>query len=75
MVEELIKEFTALTDEEKLRFFKPAMPSLKEIFSKDSQVMMQGMMQGMMPIYREMMSACGMDMNEMMRMMGKFGKR
>jgi hypothetical protein len=67
MVEELIKRFNALADEEQLRFFKAILPSLKEIFSKNPEVMMKEIM----PICRDMMSGCGMDMNEMMRKMGK----
>ncbi len=71
MVEELIKRFTALPDEEKLRFFKAVMPSMTEILCRDPQVMMQVIM----PICRQMISGCGVDMNEMMKMMGKREKK
>ena len=71
MVEKLIKSFNALPDEEKLRFIKAVMPSMKEILCRDPQVMMQEIM----PICREMMSGHGMDMNEMMKMMGKHEKK
>lgn len=52
-------------------FFKAVMPSMKEILCGDPQAMMQQIM----PICREMMGRCGMDMNEMMKMMGKFEKQ
>ncbi len=67
MVEELIKNFMALTDEEKLNFFKAVMPSMKEILCRDPKAMMSACSQ--------MMSGCGMDMNEMMKMMGKQEKK
>lgn len=67
MVEELIEKFKALTDEEKFNFFKAVMPSMKEILCKDPKEMMS--------VCSQMMSGCGMDMNEMMKMMGKQEKK
>jgi len=71
MVEELIKNFMALTDEEKLNFFKAVMPSMKDLLCRDPKAMMQEMMSAC----SQTMSGCGMDMDEMMKMMGKEEKK
>ncbi len=71
MVEELIEKFKTLSDEDKLNFFKAVMPSMKEILCRDPKAMMQEMMSAC----SQMMSGCGMDMNEMMKMMGKQEKK
>lgn len=64
MVEKLTREFEALTEPQKLSFLKNIMPSVRELFEKDPQRMMAEMM----PLCREMMQGCGMDMREMMMM-------
>ena len=64
MVEKLTREFEALTEPQKLSFLKSIMPSVRELFEKDPQRMMAEMM----PLCREMMQGCGMDMREMMMM-------
>lgn len=71
MAEELIEKFKTLSDEDKLNFFKAVMPSMKEILCRDPKAMMQEMMS----TCSQMMSGCGMDMNEMMKMMGKQEKK
>ncbi|MCX5810328.1 MAG: hypothetical protein NTX36_13340 [Proteobacteria bacterium] len=70
MADELKDKFGRLTDEEKIAFMKSVMPSFCEIFSKNPQKMMTEMM----PLCREMMKACNMDMQGMMKMMGMMGK-
>ena len=67
--DELKDKFSRLTDEEKLAFMKSVMPSFCEIFSKDPQKMMTEMM----PLCRDMMKSCSMDMQGMMNMMGMMG--
>lgn len=67
--EELRDKFNGLTDEEKVAFMKSVMPSFGKVFAKDPQKMMAGMM----PFCREMMSACGADIQSMMKMMGMMG--
>ena len=70
MTEELKDQFSRLTDEEKVAFMKSVMPSFCEIFSKNPEKMMAEMM----PLCREMMKACNMDMQGMMKMMEMMGK-
>ncbi len=69
MADELKDKFNKLTDEEKIAFMKSVMPSFCEIFSKNPQKMMTEMM----PLCREMMKSCNMDMQGMMKMMGMMG--
>lgn len=64
-MEELLKQFKALSNEEKLAFMKEAMPSMAEIFSSDPQKMMSEMM----PFCMNMMKLKGMDMDRMRSMM------
>lgn len=70
MTDELKDKFGRLTDEEKIAFVKSVMPSFCEIFSKNPEKMMAEMM----PLCGEMMKSCNMDMQGMMKMMGKMGK-
>jgi hypothetical protein len=70
MADELKDKFSRLTDEEKIAFMKSVMPSFCEIFCKNPQKMRSEMM----PLCREMMEACNMDMQGMMKMMGMMGK-
>lgn len=67
--EELKDKFNKLTDEEKVIFMKAVMPSFCEAFSRTPQKMMEEMM----PMCRQMMKSCNMDMQGMMRMMGMMG--
>jgi hypothetical protein len=64
-MEELLKQFKALSNEEKLAFMKEAMPSMAEIFANDPQKMMSEMM----PFCMNMMKSKGMDMDRMRAMM------
>lgn len=64
-MEELLKQFKALSNEEKLAFMKEAMPSMAEIFANDPQKMMSEMM----PFCMNMMRSRGMDMDRMRSMM------
>ncbi len=64
-MEELLKQFKALSNEEKLAFMKEAMPSMADIFAKDPQKMMAEMM----PFCMNMMKSKGMDMDRMRSMM------
>lgn len=66
-VDELMKEFHELSVQDKLAFFKKIMPALCENFKNDPQKMMGEMM----PLCREMMQTCGMDMEQMRRMMNR----
>lgn len=68
-VEELEDRFSRLTDEEKLVFMKSVMPSFCEIFGKNPEKMMSEMM----PMCREMIKSCNMDMQGMMKGMGMGG--
>lgn len=70
MTDELKDKFGRLTDEEKIAFVKSVMPSFCEIFSKNPEKMMAEMM----PLCGEMIKSCNMDMQGMMKMMGKMGK-
>ncbi len=65
--DELKDKFSRLTDEEKLAFMKSVMPSFCEIFSKNPEKMMSEMM----PFCRDMMKSCNMNMQGMMKMMGR----
>ena len=71
-MENLLKQFKKLTSEEKLAFMKKTMPYMAEIFTKEPEKMMSGMM----PFCMNMMKSKDMDMDRMrsMRkgMMGDF---
>jgi hypothetical protein len=67
--EELKAGFDSLTDEEKVAFVKSIMPSFCQIFSKNPEKMMPEMM----PLCRDMMRSCNIDMQGMMKMMGMMG--
>ena len=64
-MEDLLKQFKALSNEEKLAFMKEAMPSMAEIFANDPQKMMGEMM----PFCMNMMRSKGMDMDKIRSMM------
>jgi hypothetical protein len=66
-MENLLKQFKALTNEEKLAFMKEAMPLMAEVFGNDPQKMMAEMM----PFCMNMMKSKGMDMDKMGAMMKK----
>jgi hypothetical protein len=63
--EELAAAFQELSPQDKLAFFKKVMPAMCEVFREDPQKMMTEMM----PLCREMMESCGMDMEKMRGMM------
>lgn len=64
-MEDLLKRFKELTEEEKISFMKEAMPYMAEIFANDPQKMMSEMM----PFCMNMMKSKGMDMGKMRDMM------
>jgi hypothetical protein len=64
-MENLLKQFKALTNEEKLAFMKEAMPYMAEIFANDPQKMMAEMM----PFCMNMIKSKGMDVEKMRAMM------
>jgi hypothetical protein len=64
-MQNLLNQFKALTDEEKLAFMKEAMPHMAEIFKNEPQKMMAEMM----PFCMNMMKSKGMDMDRMRAMM------
>jgi hypothetical protein len=64
-MQNLLNQFKALTDEEKLAFMKEAMPYMAEIFKNEPQKMMAEMM----PFCMNMMKSKGMDMDRMRAMM------
>jgi len=67
-MQNLMKKFNSLTDDEKLAFMKEAMTAMAEIFQNDPQKMMTEMM----PVCMNMMKSKGMNMNmDMMRVMMK----
>ena len=66
-MQNLLDQFKALPDEEKLAFMKSAMPCMAEIFKNDPQKMMAEMM----PVCMNVMKSKGMDMDAMMRSMMK----
>lgn len=68
-MEELWDKFNSLSDEQKIAFMKSIMPSFCGIFSKNPEKMMAEMM----PLCRDMMKSCNMDMRGMMKMMGMMG--
>jgi len=69
-MQDLLNQFKALTDDQKLAFMKEAMPLMAESFQKDTQKMMAEMM----PFCMSMMKSKGMDMLDMMKkMMGMMG--
>lgn len=64
-MQNLLNQFKALTDDEKLAFMKEAMPYMAEIFKNDPQKMMAEMM----PVCMNVMKSKGMDMDRMRTMM------
>jgi hypothetical protein len=64
-MENLLNQFKALNNEEKLAFMKEAMPYMAEIFANDPQRTMAEMM----PFCMNMMKSKGMDMERMRSMM------
>ena len=64
-MQNLLNQFKALTNEEKLAFMKEAMPYMAEIFANDPQKMMAEMM----PFCMNMMKSKSMDMDRMRSMM------
>ena len=64
-MQNLLNQFKALTDDEKLAFMKEAMPLMAEIFGNDPQKMMTEMM----PVCMNVMKSKGMDMDRMRAMM------
>jgi hypothetical protein len=67
--DDLKDRFNSLTDEEKIAFMKSVMPSFCEIFGKNPEKMMAEMM----PLCRDVMKSCNMDMQGMMKRMGMMG--
>ena len=57
-MQDLLNQFKALANEEKLAFMKEPMPHMAEIFQNDPQKMMAEMM----PFCMNMMKSKGMDM-------------
>ncbi len=64
-MQDLLNQFKALTDEEKLAFMKEAMSAMAEIFRNDPQKMINEMM----PVCMNVMKSKGMDMGLMRDMM------
>ena len=64
-MENLLKQFKAMTNEGKIAFMKEAMPYMAEIFSNDPQKMMTEMM----PFCMNIMKSKGMEMDKMRNMM------
>ncbi|HSA78561.1 MAG TPA: hypothetical protein VLG72_06865 [Nitrospirota bacterium] len=64
-MENLLNQFKALSNEEKLAFMKEAMPYMAEIFADDPPKMMAEMM----PFCMNMMKSKGMNMDRMRSMM------
>ena len=67
--DELKDKFSRLTDEEKLAFMKSVLPSFCATFARNPEKMIPEMM----PICRDMMKSCHMDMQGMMKMMSMMG--
>jgi hypothetical protein len=65
-MQDILKQFKSLTDDEKLAFMKEAMTCMAEIFQNDPQKMMNEMM----PACMKAMASKGMNM-DMMRVMIK----
>lgn len=64
-MQDLLKQFKSLSDDQKLAFMKEAMADMAEIFRNDPQKMMAEMM----PACMNMMKSKGMDMERMRTMM------
>jgi len=64
-MEDLLNQFKALTNDQKLAFMKEAMPLMAELFQNDPHKMMAEMM----PFCMNMMKSKGMDMDRMRSMM------
>lgn len=64
-MENLLDQFKALPDDQKLAFMKEAMPLMAEIFGNN----LQKMMTEMMPICMNLMKSKGMNMDRMREMM------
>ncbi|WP_027389595.1 hypothetical protein [Chrysiogenes arsenatis] len=65
MREDLKSIFGNLSADEKITFLQSIMPEVCTLFSENPQRMMAEMM----PLCRQMMEGCGMDMAQMMTMM------
>ena len=64
-MEDLLRQFKALSKEEKFAFMKEAMPHMAEICANDPRKMMAEMM----PFCMNMMKSKGMNMDKMRSMM------
>ena len=64
-MENLLNQFKALSEDEKIAFMKEAMAEMAEIFKNDPQKMMAQVM----PVCMNMMKSKGMDMDRMRTMM------
>lgn len=64
-MQNLLNQFKALKDDEKLAFMREAMPHMAEIFKSDPQKMMAEML----PVCMNVMKSKGMDMDRMRAMM------
>ena len=64
-MENLLNQFKALSEDEKIAFMKEAMAEMAEIFKNDPKKMMAQMM----PFCMNMMKSKGMDMDRMRTMM------
>ena len=64
-MQDLLNQFKALTNDQKLAFMKEAMPLMAEVFGNDPQKMMAEMM----PVCMNMMKSKGMNMDTMRTMM------
>ena len=64
-MENLLNQFKALSEDEKIAFMKEAMAEMAEIFKNDPRKMMAQVM----PVCMNMMRSKGMDMDRMRTMM------
>lgn len=65
MTEDLKNSFDSLSADDKITFLQTIMPSVCDLFREDPQRMMAEMM----PLCRQMMEGCDVDMQQMMAMM------
>ncbi|WP_028323944.1 hypothetical protein [Desulfatirhabdium butyrativorans] len=70
-MQELLDQFKALTDDEKIAFMKAAMPQMAEIFQKDPHKMMAEMMPACMSVMKSKGMPMGMMPSMMKQMMGE----
>jgi hypothetical protein len=70
-VKELANAFHQLSAAERQEFFKQVMPAMCEAFRNDPKLMMTEMM----PLCREMMQNCGMDVQMMMSIMAEISQK